>query len=223
MNPVLLFVVCAAVSYLAGAIPFAYLVARMKGIDIRKVGSGNIGATNVFRAVSKPLGILTFLLDVLKGFVSACFIPALVKDFSGDINPQILPVVCAFSAVAGHNWPVFLKFKGGKGVATSAGALLGIAPLAVAMGLAVWMAVFIPFRYVSLASISAAVIIPVSGWYCYANQGLVLPIALTLLGVLAIWRHMPNIVRLVNGTENRFRSDRKSSPPDSEQPAKKEE
>ena len=119
-------------SYLIGAVPFGLLVARLKGVDITKVGSGNIGATNVFRSVSKPLGILTFVLDALKGWGPAWFFPRLVQggDAITAAGPA-LAVAYATLAIVGHTWPVYLKFKGGKGVATSAGALIGIAPAAV--------------------------------------------------------------------------------------------
>lgn len=192
-------------SYLLGAVPFGLLFARLKGIDIRAVGSGNIGATNVMRAVGKPWGIATFACDALKGFVPAFFFPMI--GISSDWNFQsleILSVLCGVAAILGHNFPVYLRFKGGKGVATSAGALLGIAPAAVAIGLATWALFFFTLRYVSLASIVAALTIPVSGWFLYRTNGLLLPITLTVLGLLVVWRHKANIRRLLDGTEGRF-------------------
>jgi acyl phosphate:glycerol-3-phosphate acyltransferase len=196
-----------AAAYLLGAIPSAYLIARTRGVDIRKVGSGNVGATNVFRSVSKGLGIVTFVADVLKGFVPAFVFPrlaaALVHGTAADVG-QLPAVLFAAAAVAGHNWPVYLRFKGGKGVATSAGALLGMAPAAAGLGVLVWAAVFAGSRYVSVASIAAAVLVAAAAWWLYRGAGLVLPVALTILSLVIIWRHKSNIQRLAAGTEHRF-------------------
>lgn len=192
-------------AYLLGAVPFGLLIARMRGVDIRKVGSGNIGATNVLRSVGKPWGYLTFALDALKGYLPAAVFPMIGKlagtDFQSLENAGLW---CGLAAILGHNFPVYLGFKGGKGVATSAGALLGIAPAAVGIGLVVWALLFFPFRYVSLASIGAAVAIPVAGWFLYRGMGPTLPVALTVLGALVIWRHRSNIQRLLAGTESRI-------------------
>jgi len=187
-----------AISYLVGAIPFALLLARTRGVDIRQVGSGNVGATNVFRSVDKRLGVLTFTLDVLKGFVPAFFLARLLP-----VEHAGLLYGCA--AIIGHNWPVYLRFRGGKGVATSVGVLLGVAPAAAGIGILAWVLLFATSRYVSLASIGAAAIIPASGWWLYADQGLVLPVTLTLLGAVVMLRHHSNIRRLLNGTEHQFK------------------
>jgi glycerol-3-phosphate acyltransferase PlsY len=188
-------------AYLLGAMPNGLLIARLKGIDIRKVGSGNIGATNVMRSVGKPWGIATFVLDALKGFVPAFVFPAV---FPSGAGPAAVGVFSGVAAILGHNYPIYLRFRGGKGVATSAGVLLGIAPLAVLIGLGGWLLVFLATRYVSLASIVAAAVIVVCGWLAYRREGLLLPTTLTLLGILAIWRHRSNIQRLLAGTEHRF-------------------
>jgi len=198
-------------SYLAGSIPFALLLSRLKGVDIRKVGSGNVGATNVFRMVSKPLGIATFFCDALKGFVPAFVFPMFGKCDAGFFQCSELGVLCGIAAIAGHNWPVFLKFKGGKGIATSAGVLLGIAPAAVGIGLLGWIVLFVTSRYVSVASIGAAVVVPAAGWFLYLRDGAFKPWALTLLGALAVWRHRSNIQRLAAGTEHRFEFRRQRS------------
>jgi glycerol-3-phosphate acyltransferase PlsY len=113
-------------------------------------------------------------------------------------------LLCGVAAILGHNFPVYLKFKGGKGVATSAGVLLGVAPAAVGLGLLGWIVLFVTTRYVSVASIGAAVVVPAAGWWLYHGQGLLLPLVLTLLGLLVVYRHKANIQRLVNGTESRF-------------------
>lgn len=205
MCPFLIIAGLGLFSYFLGAIPCGYLLARLKGIDIRTVGSGNIGATNVFRAVSKPLGILTFILDALKGFVPAWLLPYIAQHqwhYAGDLT--VLALVCAGLAIVGHNWPIYLRFKGGKGVATSAGALMGLAPAAAAVGLLTWVAVFVASRYVSVASISAAVVVVVSAWLIYVRAGLLIPGVLTALCALVILRHRANLQRLRAGTELRF-------------------
>ncbi len=192
-------------AYLLGAVPFGLLVARARGVDIRTVGSKNIGATNVFRSIGKPWGVLTFLLDALKGFAPAFLFPMIGKCACTNFQPlENLGLWCGAAAIIGHNFPVYLRFRGGKGVATSAGVLLGIAPLAVAIGLAVWAVIFFTTRYVSVASICGALAVPLVGWLFYLRKGIVLPVVLTLLAALIIWRHRANIQRLIAGTEHRF-------------------
>lgn len=191
-------------SYLIGAIPFAWLVARIKGIDIRQVGSGNVGATNVFRSVGKGWGILTFTADALKGFLPAFLFPLLLPTES---LPEHAGLVYGCAAIAGHNWPVFLGFRGGKGVATSAGVLLGVAPVSVAIGIGTWIGLFTATRYVSLASVSAAIAIPVSGWLLYGQDNPVLATVLTLLGAVVVWRHRSNLARIRAGTEHTFKKE----------------
>lgn len=191
-------------AYLIGSIPFGLLIAQTKGVDIRTVGSGNIGATNVLRTLGKPLGITCFVLDVLKGFLPAFFFPML-----GNIVPTF-GILFGAAAILGHNFPVFLKFKGGKGIATSAGVLLGVAPLAVLIGILSWVIVFYTSGYVSLGSIIAALAVVATGWVRVGQTGIITAAALTLLGALAVWRHRANITRLMNGTENKFERNKKS-------------
>ena len=204
MHTILVFTIFGITSYLLGAIPFGYIIARSHGIDLYKTGSGSIGATNVFRSVGKKWGILTFFLDALKGFVPAFFFPVLATRCDAACNQLLLALMCSALSVIGHNWPVYLGFKGGKGIATSAGALIGVVPKLIGTGLLTWAVVFLLTRYVSVASITAAVVIMVAGWLFYSGQGLALPVALTILGIFAIWRHKSNIQRLINGTEHRF-------------------
>ncbi len=189
-------------AYLIGSIPFGLLIAKTQGKDIRTMGSGNIGATNVLRCLGKPLGITCFVLDVLKGYFPAAFFPIL-----GLIDPNF-GILFGSAAILGHNFPVFLKFKGGKGVATSAGVLLGVAPLAVTIGLLTWAVVFYTSGYVSLGSIVAALVVILTGWT--TGYGPVIATALTLLGALTIWRHRTNIQRLIAGTEHKFQRKKKS-------------
>lgn len=189
-------------AYLVGAIPFGLLIARLRGVDIRQVGSGNIGATNVFRSIGKGWGILTFVCDALKGFLPAYAFPALAARLGPEnISTAGLAMVCAALTVVGHNWPVYLRFKGGKGVATSAGALLALAPGAVGAGLLAWLLVFLTTRYVSVASIAAAGAVAGAGWFLADWPTALL---LTLLGAAVIWRHQANIHRLRAGTELQF-------------------
>ncbi len=203
MNPVLLSAALLA-AYLLGAVPFALLLARTKGIDIRTVGSGNVGATNVFRGVSRPLGLLTFFLDALKGFVPAAVFPAVIASAAGAAPAPWLGLACGGAAVAGHAWPVYLRFRGGKGVATGAGMLLGVAPFAAGVGVLVWAAVFLASRYVSLASVAAAVAVPAAAWLARDARGPLRASVLTLLGALIVWRHRANLARLARGTESRL-------------------
>ncbi len=201
------------VAYLLGAIPNGLLIGRLRGIDIRTVGSGNIGATNVFRSIGRGWGILTFALDALKGLIPTLLFPLLLGRLTGAPVPPDLAILFGVAAIAGHNWPVYLRFKGGKGVATSAGVLIGIAPAAVLIGALCWGVICALSRYVSLASIAAAVAVPLAGWILYLPaRGPLLPGVLTLLGIVIIARHRANIRRLLNGTENRF-GPRRPSPP----------
>ena len=196
--------VAIAGSYLAGAIPFAFLIARARGVDIRKVGSGNVGATNVFRAVGKGWGILTFVCDALKGLLPALLGPRLLEAWTGAPAHPAFGLACGTAAIAGHSWPVFLGFKGGKGVATSAGMMLGAAPFAAAAGVALWVVVFAVTRYVSVASIAAAFGVPLAAWMAYGREDAWRPWVLTAIGLLVIYRHRSNVQRLIDGTEHRF-------------------
>ena len=188
---------CAVMSYLLGSIPTGFLCAKARGIDIRAIGSGNIGATNVMRALGKGPGIMVLLIDAAKGFVPVFVAPALFPH----LDQNALQILCCVCVIAGHNWPCWLRFKGGKGVATSAGALLAFLPVPMLCGLAVWGAVFAIWRYVSLASICAAVTVPLATWFITNNM--TLTVFTTILGAVAIAKHKPNIQRLMAGTENR--------------------
>jgi glycerol-3-phosphate acyltransferase PlsY len=191
-------------AYLLGSVPFGLLVGLARGVDVRKVGSGNIGATNVFRTVGKSWGSLAFFLDAAKGFVPAALFPLVLAKLTGAEVGAGHKLLFGCLAIVGHNWPVFLKFKGGKGIATSAGALLGFAPLELGVGVLTWVALFLITRYVSVASIAAALAIPVTGWIHGDPSRPLLPGVLTGLGLVAVLRHRANIRRLMNGTESRF-------------------
>lgn len=214
MNPVFIRISLGVGAYLLGAVPFGYLVAHFRGIDIRRVGSGNIGATNVFRCVGKPWGIATLLLDVLKGACPVLCFPPLAQCLTQTSGGEAWAVGYGIAAVVGHNWPIYLKFRGGKGVATSAGALVGVAPAAVGIGVAVWVIAFVTGRYVSVASMLAAVSIAAASWARCDRETLLVPAALSLLALLIVWRHRTNIGRLLNGTEHRFQFRKKGADDD---------
>jgi acyl phosphate:glycerol-3-phosphate acyltransferase len=203
------YIATAVVAYLLGSIPTGYLVARSRGIDIRTVGSGNIGATNVFRILGKPAGIFVLLVDALKGFVSCVFVgPLIFRAVGGELENgsqahEYLKIVGAFLSILGHNYTCWLKFKGGKGIATSAGAALGLLPLALAVAAGTWIVLFAATRYVSVASIGAAFVLPFGAWLV-ARSSLRLIVVAAVIGALAIYKHRSNIQRLMNGTENRF-------------------
>jgi glycerol-3-phosphate acyltransferase PlsY len=192
-----IFIGCAVASYFLGSIPTGFLWAKARGIDIRTVGSGNIGATNVMRALGKGPGITVLLIDAAKGFLAVWLAPRIFPD----VNRSALEITCCVFVIAGHNWTCWLKFKGGKGVATSAGALLAFLPWPMLCALGVWVIVFGIWRYVSLASISAAVAMPIATWF--VKKDVTLLIFTAIIGVVAIYKHKANIQRLLAGTENR--------------------
>jgi glycerol-3-phosphate acyltransferase PlsY len=193
-------------AFLLGSIPTGYLVARAKGVDIRQHGSGNIGATNVFRTLGKPLGVFVFMVDALKGFA----VVWLAGRFGGASDWAA--IIAAVAVIAGHNYTPWLGFKGGKGIATSAGVLLALMPWAVLCIAIVWFVVFKVSRYVSLASISAAAALPVAVAALWSagcgGNGPLLGFSV-LISALAIWRHRTNIQRLRAGTESRFEGKKK--------------
>lgn len=190
-------VVYLILSYLIGAIPFAYIISKVfKNIDIRKHGSGNPGATNVYRTVSKPLGILTFICDALKGFVPVFFVTL--------INPSsyLIVLLVALVTILGHIYTIFLNFKGGKGVATGCGIFLAINPIATLICLAVFAIILALSKYVALASIFATITLPISLFLLGATTEVVV-FSIFIAGIV-VFRHMSNIKRILNGTENKI-------------------
>ena len=200
-------------SYLLGSIPTGFLVAKGRGIDIRTVGSGNIGATNVFRYLGKPAGVFVLLADALKGWLAVVGLSRLAALWlypAADSQSREWLAVCAgISAILGHNYTCWLHFKGGKGIATSAGVLVALIPWALVIVLSLWIVVFLVSRYVSLASIAAAFALPFAAWL--THQSLTTVIVAGVLGGLAIYKHKANIRRLLNGTENRIGGKKKNS------------
>jgi glycerol-3-phosphate acyltransferase PlsY len=200
-------------SYLVGAVPFGLLIAKMHGIDIRTVGSGNIGATNVSRALGKKWGYVCFVLDALKGLGPMLAAMAILPTELTIIKIWLWLAVGA-AAILGHVFPVYLKFKGGKGVATSLGVVLGLWPFYTVVGLitfVIWAAVVKIWRYISLGSIIGAIIFPmllaaaiciIPQWQFAALWPLLA--AAVALGAILIFRHKDNIKRLLAGTENKI-------------------
>lgn len=202
--PRLLFI--AAASYLLGSIPFGYLLVRIfRGEDVRRSGSGNIGATNVSRK-SPVLGVMTLVFDALKGS-AAVVLAAYLCDQTGATAPYQAMSLAALSAVVGHMFPVWLKFRGGKGVATGLGSFVMIAPKAVVIAAGIFVGIVLLFRYVSLGSILSVAAFPVLAWLLheYGNAGLALA-SMAAASLLIVARHHENIRRLLAGTENRFGS-----------------
>jgi len=184
-------------SYVLGSIPFALMVARAKGIDLRAHGSGNLGATNAIRVLGPGLGVPVLLADIAKGLVSVTVFPVLFGATS-----ESTPLLCGAAAILGHIYSVFLRFRGGKGVAAAAGAFLGLAPAALGIALAVFVIVLLVSRIVSLASLIAALVLPFALWGTGAPRTLLVAgAALTLLVVI---RHRTNLGRLRSGTESRI-------------------
>lgn len=198
-----------ATSYLIGSIPVAYIFGRLlKGIDIRKFGSGNIGATNALRVLGKGPGITVLVLDILKGFVVVLFLGNFITSKITGICDEILRIILGLSCISGHNWTIFLKFKGGKGVATTFGVLLGLAikigNLKITLGLAVltWLAIFFIFRIVSLASVLTGIALPI--YMTIFRQSGTLIFASAIISVFIIIRHRSNLKRLFQGKEPRI-------------------
>src|SRR6266705_601902 len=196
------------VGYFFGSLPTGHLVGRCLGVDISKHGSGNIGATNVLRVLGRRWGYLVFFIDALKGFLAVRAAFYLVQSAKiGVERIELVGILAAITCILGHAFPIWLRFKGGKGVATSAGALLGLMPVAIVAVFFVWLIIFQLTRYVSLASISAAAALPmVVGALLlrkFVTDTALLYFSVLIAGVV-IWRHRSNFKRLINGTERRF-------------------
>jgi acyl phosphate:glycerol-3-phosphate acyltransferase len=194
------------IAYLSGSIPFGYLIVRVRlRADVRSAGSGNIGAANVSRVAGKSAGILTLLLDTTKGYL-----PVLLAAHVTHSSARWMILASVF-AVIGHMFPVWLRFNGGKGVATGMGSLLPISALAIGLALLVWIVVVFLWRYSSLGSVAAAVVLPPLVYFLYApgfSPPLPVTMGTTLICSLVIVKHRGNIQRLLAGTENRILSDR---------------
>jgi len=184
-------------SYLLGSVPTGLLLGKALGVDIRASGSGNIGATNVYRTLGRNVGIATLLCDCLKGLI-----PVLAARWMG--LPDIWVAAAGFAAFFGHVYTVFLRFKGGKGVATALGVFLGTSPAAVLIAMGVFALVIWKWRYVSLASITAAAAMPIV--VAIIDQRPLITALTILIAAIVIWKHRENISRLKAGTENKFKA-----------------
>lgn len=184
-------------AYLIGSIPTGLLLGKAYGIDVRNEGSGNIGATNLYRTVGRKVGIITLIGDCLKGLLPVL----LVK--SSSLPPEYAALV-GLAAFCGHVFSLFLKFKGGKGVATALGVFLALAPVAVALALALFALLMVVWRYVSLGSIAAAAVMPVAVYFLNGTRSTV--VVTCIIALIVIVRHHENIGRLISGRENKFKA-----------------
>ena len=204
----LCFISIALVAYFIGSFPTGYLAGRMRGVDIRKIGSGNVGATNVTRELGKQFGYPVFLLDFLKGLLSVVLAREIASRCQLDsIATDFCVALGGVFSVVGHSYPVWLGFKGGKGVATSLGVIFGISWIAALVMCAVWIIFFKTTRYVSVASIAASITLPVAMATLLFLQHLgsaVLVYFSLLLAAIVVIRHRSNISRLLSGAEPRF-------------------
>ena len=189
-------------AYLIGGIPFGFIIGKSRGVDVRTVGSKNIGATNVFRTVGKKWGLLAFFCDVMKGFL-----PTLAaRHFAAE--PSWLPLAVGIMTVVGHMLTPYMKFKGGKGVATAFGALIALIPATVGIAFAIFAATFAYSNYISLGSCVAATALAVMVWVPFLDHAGYrdppLCILVTLIAAFIVWKHRSNIGRLVRGEENKI-------------------
>jgi glycerol-3-phosphate acyltransferase PlsY len=196
------------ISYLLGSIPTAYIFGRLKGIDIRKSGSGNVGATNAMRVLGKGTGITVLFLDILKGFLATVLAGDFLVSRNTVFPPEAGRILLGIACICGHNWAVFLKFKGGKGVATTLGVLIGLAlkipGVSLILGLAVltWLAVFLLGRIVSLASVLSGISLFI--YSLIFKQSKIVILACLFFCALGILRHRTNLSRLLQGKEKRL-------------------
>ena len=194
-------IVAVALSYLSGSIPFAAIAGKLRGVDLRKHGSGNLGATNVFRVLGWKIGVLVFLADALKGAAPVYFLPPRIAS---PHDPIVWGIACGIAAIAGHVRPIFLKLhKGGKGVATAAGVFFALAPMPMAVTFAIFVVVVLASGYVSLGSMLSAIVLPT---ILLVTLGLRSPLFIvsTIVALFVFWTHRSNIGRLRRGEEHRF-------------------
>ena len=210
MNFLILLVIF-LISYLLGAIPWGFIIGKLKGVDIREHGSKNIGATNVTRIIGKRWGVLCFFIDFLKGLLPVLLVKTLFPS-TFFLTPSLVSIAIILSVlgtVIGHMYPIYLGFKGGKGVSTGAGGLVAITPYAVICGLLIWVLTFKISKFVSLASITAAVSVAIIS-FIFSYTGLynidtTLLCFIVFISLMAVYKHKSNIKRLIDGTENSFK------------------
>jgi len=189
------------IAYLAGSIPSAYIAGRVKGVDLRKQGSGNLGATNVVRVLGARIGAVVFIADLLKGFLPVYFLPA----YTETLRPELWALVYGAAAILGHVKPIFLLWKGGgKGVATASGVFLALAFVPMLIAEVAWIAVFYFTRYVSVASLVGAAVLPIAILVLYREPQSPVFIASVIISLFVFWTHRANIGRLRRGEEHKF-------------------
>ena len=189
------------VAYLAGSIPSAYIAGKLRGIDLRKHGSGNLGATNVVRVLGATIGAIVFIADLLKGFLPVYFLPR----YTETLQPELWALVYGVATILGHVKPIFLLGKGGgKGVATASGVFLALAFVPMLIAEVVWIGVFYFTRYVSLASLMGAAVLPIAILALYRDPQSPVFVASVIIALFVFWTHRANIGRLRRGEEHRF-------------------
>lgn len=201
---ILIIILLVILSYLLGSIPFGYIISKVfKEIDIREYGSHNIGATNVFRVVGKRYGISCLILDIIKGLIPVVVFSGIYFHF---FNPHLslgwVKIIMGIATLSGHIWPIYLNFKGGKGVATSFGVFLGIVPKVVLISLGVWLVTVLISRMISLGSILAALSLPFIE--AFRGTSLTIIIFTIIIVLLIIFRHRENIEKIIQGKERSF-------------------
>jgi len=193
-------VIAIILSYLLGSVPVSFLVTRItKGVDIRKYGSGNVGATNVLRTAGKAPALIALIGDVLKGVIAVTLLAKITYPVSGIIDYDSFRILLGLSVICGHIWPVFLGFKGGKGVATTTGVLLFICPKALGVAAFVWILTVIVTKYVSLGSLLGSLALPIVT--AIMGKSIQLVIFTITLCIISSYKHKTNIIRLINGEE----------------------
>lgn len=199
---ILMFIVSAILGYLIGSFPTSFLLAKaMKGIDIRQVGSGNAGATNVLRSVGKLPALGTLIVDVAKGIFVVTFVANFFYPYLPDVDYDFYRSLLGLLAVCGHIWPVWLNFRGGKGVATTLGVAIGLAPSVLLPSAFIWLVIFFTTNYVSLASILAMIAFPIIA--IAFGQSIYLVLISAVICSISIYKHRENITRLLKGQENK--------------------
>ena len=189
------------IAYLAGSIPSAYIAGKLRGVDLRKHGSGNLGATNVVRVLGPKIGGVVFLADFLKGFLPVYFLPI----YTETLRPDMWALVYGVAAILGHVKPIFLLGKGGgKGVATASGVFMALAVVPMLVAEVVWVIIFYFTRYVSLASLCGAIVLPIGILAWYRDPRSPVFIASVIIATFVFWTHRANIGRLRRGEEHRF-------------------
>ena len=198
----LVFALSTVLGYLIGSFPTSFLMARaLKGIDIREVGSGNAGATNVMRSVGKLPALITLIVDIAKGAFVVTFVANFFYQYTETIDYDFYRSFLGLAAICGHIWPVWLKFRGGKGVATTLGVAIGLAPVVLLPSVFIWLVIFFTTNYVSLASILALIAFPIIA--IAFSQPLYLVLVSAVICSISIFKHRENIKRLLKGQENK--------------------